>query len=222
MSGSRDVEGEILEAATEMFAARGFDGTTLQSIADAVDITKPSLLYHYSSKEELRDRVLAAVFEHWNSVLPQILDAATSGDRRFEALIQEVIRFFSDDPDRARLLLREVMDRPEEMREILSENLAPWISILSDYIENGRDEGLIYEELEPDVYLVNVIHLIVGGFAASSVFGTLLEEVDGASREGRRVEETVRMARSALFVDEASGPDREERPSRVGEEVDDG
>lgn len=224
MARDRDIEGEILEAATEMFAAHGFDGTSLQSIADAVDITKPSLLYHYSSKDELRQRVLEAVFSHWNSVLPQILQAATSGDRRFEALTEEIISFFSEDPDRARLLLRETMDRPEEMRELLEEYLAPWMAILSDYIEKGQEEGVIYEELRPDAYLVNVVHLVVGGIATSSVFGTLVGPEEGASEvdavpDGRQVEEMVRMARAALFVDGAARPDLEYEPSGVTEEI---
>lgn len=228
MAGERDVEGEILEAATEMFAARGFDGTSLQSIADAVDITKPSLLYHYSSKDELRERVLEAVFSHWNSVLPQILQAATSGDRRFEALTEEIISFFSEDPDRARLLLRETMDRPERMRAMLWEYLDPWMSILSDYIEKGQEEGVIYENLRPDAYLVNVIHLVVGGIATSRVFGTLVgsesgEEGAGATGDSvpneQQIEEMVRMARAALFVDDASRPDLEYEPSTVAGEV---
>ncbi|MFB6372555.1 MAG: TetR/AcrR family transcriptional regulator, partial [Bradymonadaceae bacterium] len=66
MSRSRDVRALILEEATRQFAAKGFDGTSLQAIADEVDITKPSLLYHYSSKAELREQVLEELLSHWN------------------------------------------------------------------------------------------------------------------------------------------------------------
>lgn len=226
MARNRDIRSEILEAATEMFAARGFDGTSLQSIADAVDITKPSLLYHYSSKEKLREEVLEAVFSHWNSVLPQILQAATSGDRRFEALTEEIISFFSQDVDRARLLMRETMDRPNEMREWLDEYLRPWMSILADYIEKGQEEGVIYRDLVPESYIVNVLHFVVGAIATSEVFGSLVGSgaPGGVEAEGDRegpnsaqIEELVRIARTALFVDDVERSDLEYRPDSEAE-----
>lgn len=223
MSRGRDVRGLILEEATRQFAAKGFDGTSLQAIADEVDITKPSLLYHYSSKAELREQVLEALFSHWNSVLPTILQAATSGDRRFEALTEEVISFFCEDPDRARLLMRETMDRPARMRELMQEYLGPWMSILADYIQKGVDEGLIYEDLNPTAYIINVVHLVVGGIATSDVFGTLVsgdrsdsdsfvDDVEGV--DTAQIEEMVRLARASLFVDQRP-PDDDEADDEV-------
>ena len=44
---------EILEHATRLFAERGYDGTTLQDIADAIGITRPGLYNYISSKEQL-------------------------------------------------------------------------------------------------------------------------------------------------------------------------
>jgi AcrR family transcriptional regulator len=47
------VMSEILEHATRLFAERGYDGTTLQDIADAIGITRPGLYHYISSKEQL-------------------------------------------------------------------------------------------------------------------------------------------------------------------------
>ena len=42
-----DVRSEIPYTATRLFAAKGFDGTSLEATAEAVGVRKPSLLYHF-------------------------------------------------------------------------------------------------------------------------------------------------------------------------------
>jgi AcrR family transcriptional regulator len=49
-----DVRTRILVEAVRLFAERGYAGTSLQSIADAAGITKPTLVYHYGNKDGLR------------------------------------------------------------------------------------------------------------------------------------------------------------------------
>ena len=194
-----DVVQRVLDVATQFFAANGYDGTSLKSIADEVGIRKPSLLYHFPSKDELRLAVLGRVFTRWSEVLPRILQAATSGEARFEGLVSEVIRFFAEDPNRARLLLREMLDRPELLREQMSQYVAPWIAIITDYIRRGQAEGTIRAEVDPHAYVLHVIQIVVGGIATIDVLGAPTPRGEPGDIE-RHVRETTRFAHDALFV----------------------
>jgi TetR/AcrR family transcriptional regulator, cholesterol catabolism regulator len=49
----------ILDAAAEAFRERGFAATRLSDIAERADLQTPSLYYHFASKEELIEAVLA-------------------------------------------------------------------------------------------------------------------------------------------------------------------
>lgn len=197
-----DVAQSILDAATQLFASNGYNGTSLQAIADEVGVRKPSLLYHYPSKDELRLAVLRRVFEHWNDVLPRILQAATTGSDRFEGLVGEVVRFFAEQPHRARLLLREMLDRPAALRVQMSDYVAPWITIVTDYIRRGQTEGTVRPDVDPHAYVLHVIHMIVGGIATADVIGA--PDADGNPGDlERHVRETVRIARAAIFPDES-------------------
>src|SRR5687767_14450825 len=109
-----DICDAVIRVALRRFATRGFDGTSLSDIANEVGIRKPSLLYHFESKEVLRQAVLAHVLDRWNEVLPRLLMAAAAGQPAFETVIREAVRFFGEDPDRARLLVREIIDRPDD------------------------------------------------------------------------------------------------------------
>jgi AcrR family transcriptional regulator len=50
---------EILRTALEAFSVRGFQGSSLREIADAVGLSQAGVLHHFSSKEALLAAVLA-------------------------------------------------------------------------------------------------------------------------------------------------------------------
>jgi AcrR family transcriptional regulator len=54
----RLVEREILERAAELFAERGFAGTTVQDIADALGMSRPALYYYVKSKEVILQQLV--------------------------------------------------------------------------------------------------------------------------------------------------------------------
>ncbi len=197
----QDVATATLDAATKLFASNGYDGTSLQAIADSVGVRKPSLLYHYASKDELRLAVLRRVFEHWNEVFPRILQAATSGNDRFDGLVGEVVRFFAEEPNRARLILREMLDRPSQLGVQMGQYVAPWVAIVTDYIRGGQEHGTVRRDVDPEAYVLHVIHMIVSGIATANVLGA--PHVNGTPGDlDRHVRETVRIARAAIFPDE--------------------
>ena len=193
-----DMRERILAASTRLFARRGYEGTSLQVIADAVGVRKPSLLYHFSSKGELRQGVLDALLDRWKDILPQVMLAATSGEDRFERATSEVVAFFRPDPARARLLLRELLDRPDETRALLHERLLPWMDGVAAYIRAGQREGLIHDDVDPAAYITGVILLILGAFACADVHSAFLTEADVEPID-RQIREVLRMAGASLF-----------------------
>lgn len=196
-----DISDRILDAATRLFAARGFEGTSLQDVADAVGIRKPSLLYHVSSKDALRLKVLEGVLAHWNDVLPELLKAAATGSDQFDAVVTETVRFFAADPDRARLLVREALDRPEEMVGLIHSHVAPWVAVVCDYIRKGQEHGRIYPDVDPEAYVAQVINLVISGVATFHCIGVVApaSAADGRMPE-RHIDELVRVAKTSLFL----------------------
>ncbi len=197
-----DARTQIIACALHLFANRGFDGTSLQDIAEAVGIRKASLLYHFASKDQLRLAVLDHLLEQWNQGLPRLLVAAArTGTPRFSSVIRELIAFFATNADRARLLLRESLDRPEDMRRRLETYVAPWVGVVADYIREGQKSGDIYPEVDPEAYVIQVVHMVVSGMAtAASLDHALLPaRHKGKSPDERHERELIRIARASLF-----------------------
>jgi TetR/AcrR family transcriptional regulator, cholesterol catabolism regulator len=68
---------EILIAAAQIFSQKGFHATSMQDIADAVNLQKASLYHHVSSKQEILveilDRALDLVIKRMQEVMAQPL-----------------------------------------------------------------------------------------------------------------------------------------------------
>lgn len=69
----RDTKAEIHQAALELFSIRGYEKTSLREIAEQVGITKASLYYHYSSKQDLLKAIIGTFFDDLQRVL-QLVD----------------------------------------------------------------------------------------------------------------------------------------------------
>lgn len=208
-----DVRAQILGAATRLFAAQGYGATSLAEIAEAVGVRKASLLYHFPSKEALHQRVLDNLLSHWNETLPRLLEAV-AGEDRFDALLEETVRFFLADRDRARLLMREALDRPDAMRARLRVAVRPWMNVIAASIVRGQEHGELRADADPEAYLVQVIHLVVGGVATADTLGVLLSAEGEAADIDRLTRELKRVARSSLFSQEGLQRSAERRRRR--------
>jgi AcrR family transcriptional regulator len=90
----------ILDVALDLFTDQGFDGTSMREIAERLRITKPSIYYHFASKEEIlwalhmrqHDFAKAALarlagqaitLETWGSALGELLDQMAAQRKLF-------------------------------------------------------------------------------------------------------------------------------------------
>lgn len=191
-----DVRTRILEVATRSFATRGFDGTSIQDIAEEVGITRPTLVYHFGSKDGLRDEVLDRLLRHWQDDLPQVLSAATTGKDRFRNGVHALLSFFRADPHRARLLAREILDRPDAISQRFARHLRPWTPLLVEYVERGRAEGRVHEGVDAEAWILQLLNAAVGTLATGPVTAAMFAD---RPDEDRQLAELVRIAEKSLF-----------------------
>jgi len=187
---------KILEQAIRLFGSSGFEGTSIQTIADAVGIKKPSLLYHFNSKAKLRDEVYKHLFDHWKSELPKLL--ATTSEDPFGSFIKALVEYFQDDPNRSKIAVREMLDRPEFVRKVISEELRPWVKLVSDYIRMGKQSGVVVEDIDPESYIILVIMMVIGTVAVGDVLSSLVVQ-ENIDTDKVIIEELKRIGRKALF-----------------------
>jgi len=89
-----DTRTRILDAALELFSEQGFDGTTLQQIADRLGFTKAALYYHFRSKDDLLHALVGPAVTGLDELLESheaMLDTPARRRRFTEAYLDHVI-----------------------------------------------------------------------------------------------------------------------------------
>jgi AcrR family transcriptional regulator len=198
---NRNVRTRILEEAVRLFSEKGFDGTSIQLIADAVGIRKPSLLYHFKSKEKLREAVYERLMVHWKNELPKQLTANVTDKDRFASIITSLVKYFLKDIHRSRMSIREMLDRPEIVKNILHNQLNPWIKLICEYIEMGKGNGVVRPDVQPEGFIIHTIILVLGIVALGNVLSALFDNSENAESQSIEtfIEELERMLRISLF-----------------------
>ncbi len=136
------VLGEILEQATRLFAERGYEGTTLQDIAESVGITRPALYNYIDSKDDLLGALVADVSQRMAVALAEIRTRQADSGAQIRAMVELVVEQRLASPDRFRVLDREEASLPEEFaaahRQAKRDVLAHMQAVIAEGIEAGQ------------------------------------------------------------------------------------
>lgn len=97
--------GHIARVAARLFAARGFDATSVREIVEAAGVTKPTLYYHFGSKEALAQALVTVPMTRLVEQTRGLLEGQ-GGDAlaAVAAMIEAQFEFCREDPDRARFV----------------------------------------------------------------------------------------------------------------------
>ena len=92
----------IARVAARLFASQGYDATPVRSIVEAAGVTKPTLYYHFGSKEGLAQALLTKPMTEFVAELNRCLTLSDDPVANLEAQTRAHFTFMRDDPDRSR------------------------------------------------------------------------------------------------------------------------
>ncbi len=126
----------FIDAATRIFAERGFYGTSIAAIADAMPFTKQALLHHFGSKEKLYAEVLKRISDRLMRDLEEVRERHPDPRKRLEATFIEFYKSSIEHPDDTQLLMRELLDNKRRAETSRTWYLKPFLETLTDMIMN--------------------------------------------------------------------------------------
>ncbi len=153
------VELDILERSAALFAARGYAATTMQDIADALGLSRPSLYHYFRSKDEILAHLIDGLAAGAEGALAEVAKSTSPPDQRLHELVIALTVPIAEAPGRFRLL--QTTDRavvkPAEARLRRLESAV--VHAVGEVVRDGMAAGL-FRRVEPQIATFAVLGIV--------------------------------------------------------------
>lgn len=149
--GTRDTEAAILAAATRLFAARGFAGTSVAEVVAAARVTKGALYHYYRSKDELLHAVYARVLVEQTERLAAIAAGGQPADVRLRAAAVDVVESSAAHLTELTVFVREWHRLSAETTSAVRAERRAYHERFRALVEEGQREGALRPDLDAEL-----------------------------------------------------------------------
>ena len=154
-----DTRTKILQAALQLFAKRGYDGTTTKDLAKSAGVAEGTLFRHFASKKTILIEIATA---GWVDILTDLL-TELSEMGSYKAVSQVMRRRMLNmrkNGDLMRVCFVEAQYHPELQESIQAEVINKMTDVAEAFFETAMEKG-IYRPMNPKI----VAKVFLGIFA---------------------------------------------------------
>ncbi len=151
---------QILNTAENLFASKGFEGTTVRDIAEKAGVNVAMISYYFGSKEKL----MVALFEHKTGHIKMrveslLKDTSITPLQKINMLVDEHIeRAMQQQKFHKIMMCEQVVNKNPVVLSLLNDVKMRNTSLISDLIKDGQKKGVFIKKVD----VVLMINTMVG------------------------------------------------------------
>jgi TetR/AcrR family transcriptional regulator len=203
MEAKKDsTEEKILEAAKNVFVAKGMEGARMQEIADEAGINKALLHYYFRSKERLFEAIFSEIFKFAFPKLSRIILSDAGIVSKIEQFVDAYIDILIEHPFIPGFVMKELNRDPSGLFKLVVKFGLDPQPVLT-HIQEAMDRGEIIQ-MKPQHLVVNVVSMCIFPFAARPILSFVVFKDDKQALEtfyAERAEVIKKFVINAIVVD---------------------
>jgi AcrR family transcriptional regulator len=141
----------ILAAGEKLFSAEGFDGTTVQQIADEADVAVGTLFLYISDKSELLLRLFHTAMDRELEPAIRRLRASKKFLPAVQRFLEDLLTPFDKDQELAKIFCREFLFHKGGIRAELDNQTAEMLGALAEAIAVAQQRFEVDPRVDPAV-----------------------------------------------------------------------
>ena len=152
----------VLAAATNMFANRGYEATSINQVARQAGVSIGALYSYFASKEDLFLAVVDSAYQVMEQALLEVAAASTDVYDYTERMLAVCGRFAVNHPELNQLYFTVVNLASPELSARLSdqvESITP--QVLTDLVVKGKAEGIVRPDADERAFAFCIDNLFV-------------------------------------------------------------
>ncbi len=165
---------KILEAATELFARKGFNGTASSEIAQSAGVAQGTVFHHFGSKENLLVSICDELVLSYVKGIEAAADGPGTGWECLERVLNFSLSFLGERSDSIAVAFREtrVLDTDSnDLHVYFSSLMQKIINAKRECIRKGVNDGSIRAVTPENTALL--LHFLIIGMHHTQVHGLL-------------------------------------------------
>lgn len=156
----------LLNAAIQLFAEQGYNGTSVRNIASKANLNVSLVSYYFGGKEALYEACLKEVGQGFLDSATQLLQPSQTQKElrtRLELFVNRLFEDHNKAPERHRLLSWEFENHTKTAGTRLLPILMAPLRRIAAFLESAQKLGLVYSDLQPMI-LANMLYGLTSHF----------------------------------------------------------
>jgi TetR/AcrR family transcriptional regulator len=140
----------ILETAENLFSRHGYDGTSINAVAEGAAVSKANVFHHFGSKDDLYLAVLRRACDISAAAMDTLLDGTGSFDERLKRYATRHLETLQAQQAVSRLILREVLEGgSRRARQLVERVFGDHFDKMVAILREGQRQGALRRDLDP-------------------------------------------------------------------------
>ncbi len=171
--GGQDTRRRILRASERLFAAKGFEQTSVRDIARASGVNIATTYYYFKDKRALYREVLEGAFLKLSDALSQGVERGKGPEEKLFEAVRTLVGFLRRHRDVHRIILRETFSGARSMDAIVKRYISKDFEMLGGLLEKGVREGL-FRRQDTALTVFSLLGMILFYFTYEPIYTKLI------------------------------------------------